>query len=236
MLASGQLHLIGKGTVSGREVLRLTGSEPRPRPTSVSSGAAYPVEYDVEPETYAPVRVTVEKVGVDALGNAGTLTEITRRHSIRTAAAQRNNSWATAHRNDRASSHPSPTQPVRATATWGWSGERRNRQSRRKGRPIRRTPLAPLRRSTGTPEGSARASGLSIRTGAAPSARALAARRRFGIASRSVGTCSWKSQGTCTGALEALSANGSLSRSTQGCISSSRHALPDLGSPEAVAS
>jgi hypothetical protein len=77
MLASGQLHLIGKGTVNGREVLRLTGSEPRPRLTSVSSGGAYPVEYDVEPETYAPVRVTVEKVGVDALGNAGTLTEIT---------------------------------------------------------------------------------------------------------------------------------------------------------------
>lgn len=75
MLASGQLRVAGRDTVNGREVLRLTGAETRPQGTG--EGAAWPIEYDVDPETYAPVRFTVEMVGANALGNAGTLTEIT---------------------------------------------------------------------------------------------------------------------------------------------------------------
>lgn len=77
MLESGQLKAAGKATVKGREVLRLTGEETRPQPRGAGPGAAWPVEYDVDPETYAPVRFTVEMVGANALGNAGTLTEVT---------------------------------------------------------------------------------------------------------------------------------------------------------------
>jgi hypothetical protein len=77
MLEAGQLKLVGKGTVNGREVLRLTGHETRLQPRNAGSGAAWPVEYAVDPATYAPVRFTVEMVGANALGNAGTLTEIT---------------------------------------------------------------------------------------------------------------------------------------------------------------
>lgn len=82
MLESGQLKAAGKAIIMGREVLRLTGQETRPQPkrpqpTGAGPGAAWPVEYDVDPETYAPVRFTVEMVGANALGNAGTLTEVT---------------------------------------------------------------------------------------------------------------------------------------------------------------
>lgn len=77
MLESGQLKAAGKATVKGHEVLRLTGEETHPQPTGAGPSAAWPVEYDVDPETYAPVRFTVEMVGADALGNAGTLTEVT---------------------------------------------------------------------------------------------------------------------------------------------------------------
>jgi hypothetical protein len=49
MLESGQLKAAGKATVNGREVLRLTGEEARTHPTG--AGPAWPIEYDVEPET-----------------------------------------------------------------------------------------------------------------------------------------------------------------------------------------
>jgi hypothetical protein len=75
MLESGELKATGKATVNGREVLRLTGRETRPQLTG--AGPAWPIEYDVDPETYAPVRFTVEMVGANALGNTGTLTEVT---------------------------------------------------------------------------------------------------------------------------------------------------------------
>jgi hypothetical protein len=75
MLESGQLKAAGKATVNGREVLRLMGNETRPQLTG--AGPAWPIEYDVDPETYAPVRFTVEMVGANALGNPGTLTEVT---------------------------------------------------------------------------------------------------------------------------------------------------------------
>jgi hypothetical protein len=77
MLESGALKAAGKATVNGREVLRLTGQEARPQLTGAGAAASWPIEYDVNPETYAPVRFTVEMVGADALGNRGTLTEVT---------------------------------------------------------------------------------------------------------------------------------------------------------------
>lgn len=77
MLESGALKAAGKATVGGHEVLRLTGQETRPQIAGTGAGASWPIEYDVNPETYAPVRFTVEMVGADALGNAGTLTEVT---------------------------------------------------------------------------------------------------------------------------------------------------------------
>jgi hypothetical protein len=77
MLESGQLRVAGRDTVNGREVLRLTGEETRSQSTGAGPSAAWPIEYDVDPETYAPVRFTVEMVGANALGNTGTLTEIT---------------------------------------------------------------------------------------------------------------------------------------------------------------
>lgn len=54
MLASGQLRDVGSGTVDGRPVLRLEGRESR------GSNPAWPVQYDVDPNTFAPVRVAVE--------------------------------------------------------------------------------------------------------------------------------------------------------------------------------
>ena len=77
MLASGALKAAGTATVNGHEVLRLTGQETRPQVSGAGPAASWPVEYDVNPETYAPVRFIVEMVGADALGNAGTLTEVT---------------------------------------------------------------------------------------------------------------------------------------------------------------
>ncbi len=77
MLESGMLKAAGKATVNGHEVLRLKGQETRPQVSGAGPAPSWPVEYDVNPETYAPVRLTVEMVGADALGNAGTLTETT---------------------------------------------------------------------------------------------------------------------------------------------------------------
>jgi hypothetical protein len=76
MLQSGKLKLVGKATVNGREVLRLAGQETQPQLNGPGPAAAWPVEYDVDAETYAPVRFTVEKIGANALGNEGTLTKI----------------------------------------------------------------------------------------------------------------------------------------------------------------
>jgi hypothetical protein len=79
MLEAGQLQPAGTSTVNGRAVLRLTGRQTQPHlNTANGSGIPpWPVEYDVDPATYAPVRFTVEKVGTSTFGNPGTLTEVT---------------------------------------------------------------------------------------------------------------------------------------------------------------
>jgi hypothetical protein len=69
MLEAGQLHDAGSGTVNGHAVKRLVGKELN-SPIGVSR-APWPVEYDVDPETYAPVRFTVEEVGMSFPGNTG---------------------------------------------------------------------------------------------------------------------------------------------------------------------
>jgi hypothetical protein len=74
MLEAGQLHDAGSGTVDGHAVQRLVGEELNaplgpPHPP-------WPVEYDVDPETYAPVRFTVEEVGMSFPGNTGTPTQV----------------------------------------------------------------------------------------------------------------------------------------------------------------
>src|ERR1700733_3818614 len=74
MLEAGQLHDTGSGTVGGRVVSRLVGEELSP--PSGAPHAPWPVEYDVEPNTYAPVRFTVEEVGTNFPGNAGTPSEV----------------------------------------------------------------------------------------------------------------------------------------------------------------
>lgn len=74
MLEAGQLHDTGSGTVDGRVVSRLVGEELSP--PSGAPHAPWPVEYDVDPNTYAPVRFTVEEVGMNFPGNAGTPTEV----------------------------------------------------------------------------------------------------------------------------------------------------------------
>jgi hypothetical protein len=60
--------------VDGHPVKRLTGEELNvpPRPPH----PPWPVEYDVDPETFAPVRFTVEEVGVSFAGNTGTPTQV----------------------------------------------------------------------------------------------------------------------------------------------------------------
>jgi hypothetical protein len=74
MLEDGQLHNAGSGTVDGHTVLRLVGQELSPPLRSAHS--PWPVEYDVDPETYAPVRFTVEEVGVSFPGNTGVPTQV----------------------------------------------------------------------------------------------------------------------------------------------------------------
>jgi hypothetical protein len=74
MLEAGQLHNAGSGTVDGDAVERLVGNE-----LSSSPGLAHPpwpVEYDVDANTYVPVRFTVEEVGMSFPGNTGTPTQI----------------------------------------------------------------------------------------------------------------------------------------------------------------
>ena len=74
MLEVGRLHEVGGGTVDGRAVKRLVGEEhswsfQRHRPP-------WRVEYDVDPNTYAPVRFTIEEVGMSFPDNTGTPTQI----------------------------------------------------------------------------------------------------------------------------------------------------------------
>jgi hypothetical protein len=69
MLEAGQLREAGGGIVDGHAVKRLIGRElDAPGGTSHQP---WPVEYDVNPETFAPVRFTVEEVGVRIPGNTG---------------------------------------------------------------------------------------------------------------------------------------------------------------------
>ena len=74
MLEAGQLHDAGSGTVDGHAVQRLVGEE-----LNAPLGAPHPpwpVEYDLDPNTYAPVRFTVEEVGMSFPGNTGTPTQV----------------------------------------------------------------------------------------------------------------------------------------------------------------
>jgi hypothetical protein len=77
MLEAGQLHDAGSANVDGRAVRRLVGEEPPPTSSSLPARhSLWPVEYDVDPETYAPVRFTVEEVGISTPGNTGILTTV----------------------------------------------------------------------------------------------------------------------------------------------------------------
>jgi hypothetical protein len=74
MLEAGQLHDAGSGAVDGHAVERLVGHE-----LSQSQGSVHPpwpVEYDVDANTYIPVRFTVEEVGMSFPSNTGTPTQV----------------------------------------------------------------------------------------------------------------------------------------------------------------
>ena len=74
MLEAGQLHNAGSGTVNGHAVERLVGEE-LSSPLE-QAHQPWPVEYDVDPSTYTPVRFTVEEVGMSFQGNTGTPTQV----------------------------------------------------------------------------------------------------------------------------------------------------------------
>jgi hypothetical protein len=74
MLEAGQLHDAGSGTLNGHAVRRLVGEE-LSRPQGFAH-PPWPVEYDVDPKTFAPVRFTVEEVGMNFRGNTGTPTQV----------------------------------------------------------------------------------------------------------------------------------------------------------------
>ncbi|HXQ00836.1 MAG TPA: hypothetical protein VN845_12340 [Solirubrobacteraceae bacterium] len=74
MLEAGQLHDAGSGTVDGHAVERLVGDE-LSSPLE-QAHQLWPVEYDVDPSTYTPVRFTVEEVGMSFQGNTGTPTQV----------------------------------------------------------------------------------------------------------------------------------------------------------------
>lgn len=63
MLEAGQLRAAGKTTADGREALRLIGQETPVHPQGTHPGVAWPVEYAVDPGTYAPIRFTIEMPG-----------------------------------------------------------------------------------------------------------------------------------------------------------------------------
>jgi hypothetical protein len=74
MLMSGELRDAGSGTADGRVVDRLTGEQP--------DGTA--VEYDVDPSTYAPVRVVAQlpTSAADAGGNPTEVVDVNRYEEI----------------------------------------------------------------------------------------------------------------------------------------------------------
>jgi hypothetical protein len=74
MLEAGQLHNVGSGSVDGHTVERLVGDELGP-PLG-SRHLPWPVEYDVDANTYIPVRFTVEEAGMSFPGNTGTPTQV----------------------------------------------------------------------------------------------------------------------------------------------------------------
>jgi hypothetical protein len=74
MLEAGQLHDAGGGTVDGHAVERLLGDELGSPPGG--SPVRWPVEYDVDPSTHAPVRLVVEEIGMRFPGNTGTPTQV----------------------------------------------------------------------------------------------------------------------------------------------------------------
>jgi hypothetical protein len=74
MLEVGQLHDAGRGTVDGHAVRRLLGEEHN-APLG-GPHRRWAVEYDVDPNTYAPVRFTVEEKGMSFAGNSGTPTQV----------------------------------------------------------------------------------------------------------------------------------------------------------------
>jgi len=76
MLEAGQLREAGGGTVNGHAVERLVGAESQKGGSRRSAHAPWPVEYDVDPKTFAPVRFTVEQVGTSIPGNSGTPTDV----------------------------------------------------------------------------------------------------------------------------------------------------------------
>ena len=76
MLEAGQLREAGGGTVNGHAVERLVGAESQKGGSRRSAHAPWPVEYDVDPKTFAPVRFTVEQVGASIPGNSGTPTDV----------------------------------------------------------------------------------------------------------------------------------------------------------------
>ena len=71
MLEAGRLRDAGTGTVDGHAVQRLVGEVPERAGTP-----PWPVEYDVSPGTYVPVRFTIEEIGQSTPGNTGTLTAV----------------------------------------------------------------------------------------------------------------------------------------------------------------
>jgi hypothetical protein len=74
MLEAGQLHNAGSGTVDGHAVERLLGDELGAPPGG--SPVPWRIEYDVDPNSYAPVRFTVEEAGMRFPGNTGTPTQV----------------------------------------------------------------------------------------------------------------------------------------------------------------
>jgi hypothetical protein len=78
-LSSGRLHADGKGTVDGRPVERLSGTIPVDPDRDGPEGIAHPtgLEYDVDPSTFAPVRIRVQtRLGVAQPGDPPIVTEI----------------------------------------------------------------------------------------------------------------------------------------------------------------
>jgi len=101
MLDAGLLHDAGNAVVNGKTVRRLVGEEPRPRAVPGRSGwrppydPAWPVTYDVNPDTFAPVQVTIQtRFAIQAPSSEGPILVFDVNH-YRTPAAQRPDRQAT---------------------------------------------------------------------------------------------------------------------------------------------